>query len=212
MLATKLLPAKPVWSDREHVIRTLHVSKEGEAGALVALETYGAEIYAFLAAAAHTPLQTEAAFSELCHDVWRSFRMFRWGASLRTWMYVLAYESLLRAEQGTEIDRPRTCTEVAPLLARARDAATRWQYAGLRHRLDREDRALLVLKIDRGLSWRDVVEVLDVEELTLRMRLDRIKRRVRDLAREANLPAQESFARLDKRSLKLSRRPGVRSA
>ena len=212
MLATKLLPAKPAWSDRDHAIRTLHTNKNDSAGALLALETYGGEMHAFLAAAAHTAAQADAAYVELCHDVWRSFGMFRWGASLRMWLYVLAYEALLRLEHGVATDRPRTCYEVDALLVRARHAAVRWQYAGLRDRLDRADRALLVLRIDRNLSWKEVVEVLDLDELTLRMRLDRIKSRVRMLAREANLPAQASFARVEKRSLKLSRRPDVRSA
>ena len=212
MVATKLLAAKPAWSDRDHVIRTLHTSKNDTAGALLALETYGGELHAFLAAAAQHTAQADAAYAELCHDVWRSFVMFRWGASLRTWLYVLAYEALLRIELRVVSDRPRTCYEVDALLDRARAASVRWQYTGLRERLDREERALLVLKIDRNLSWKDVVEVLDIEELSLRMRLDKIKTRVKTLAREANVPAQASFARVAKRSLKLSRRPDVRSA
>jgi RNA polymerase sigma-70 factor, ECF subfamily len=63
----------------------------------------------------------------------------------------------------------------------------------LRAMLTPEERTLLVLRLDRDLSWREVAIVLEeeqgepVEEAALRKRFERVKERLVRLARDEGL-------------------------
>ena len=81
--------------------------------------------------------------------------------------------------------------EVAALVAAARSSTEVWlrtevktAVQRLRERLDPDDQTLLVLRIDRRLDWRDVARVMETGEATLRKRYERLKRRLREMARE----------------------------
>src|SRR5262249_53999421 len=131
---------------------------------------------------------------------------FEGRCSMRTWLYTLARHAAARfrraahrrpgrrlgLSQVSEVaDRVRTQTlpflrtEAKSELARIRDA------------LDEEDRALLVLRVDRGLSWKDIALVFDGEEASkatlertaarLRKRFQAVKTEIRTRAREAGL-------------------------
>ena len=64
--------------------------------------------------------------------------------------------------------------------------------ARLRDTLGTEDRTLLILRVDRGLSWRDVSVAMGeqgmrLEEGALRKRFERLKGRLQRLAGEQGL-------------------------
>jgi len=51
----------------------------------------------------------------------------------------------------------RVRSETAPRLR----TAVRTQLAAIRNELAEEDRALLILRVDRGLSWKEIARVID---------------------------------------------------
>jgi RNA polymerase sigma-70 factor (ECF subfamily) len=62
----------------------------------------------------------------------------------------------------------------------------------LRQSLSTEEQSLLVLRIDQGLPWNEIAEVLvldgkQVEPATLMKRFERLKERLARLAREQGL-------------------------
>jgi RNA polymerase sigma-70 factor (ECF subfamily) len=59
--------------------------------------------------------------------------------------------------------------------------------AKLRERLDPDDQTLLILRVDRDLSWREVADVMGLGEPALRKRFERIKTRLREMAREEKI-------------------------
>jgi RNA polymerase sigma-70 factor (ECF subfamily) len=73
------------------------------------------------------------------------------------------------------------------------------QLSRLRDQLSEDERALLIVRVDRGLSWNEIAQSMgDGDELlvgtaltrqaaALRKRFERIKERLRGLAKEAGL-------------------------
>jgi RNA polymerase sigma-70 factor (ECF subfamily) len=76
--------------------------------------------------------------------------------------------------------------------ATERKRALRSTLIAQRARLSPEERALLVLRLDRDLAWREVATVLSadgepVDEAALRKRFERLKAKLAQLAREEGL-------------------------
>lgn len=174
-----------------------------EATALV-LRAYGPELFSFLHAIVPRGDHADEAFSVLSIAVWRSLGSFERRSSLRTWLYVLARRAIARAQRGVRRDEVplSSASALDALVAEVRQtslpqlAAVRDQFAALRAQLPPDDQMLLVLRVDRELPWRDVAEVMadgaddaEVDRVasTLRKRFERVKDRIRTLAREAGL-------------------------
>ena len=111
-------------------------------------------------------------------------------------MYRIArncYVDLVRHPARQHAPLSRT-PEALDLAARVRTTTAVYQRADvkqelarLRESLSEDDRALLVLRVDRGLSGRAVAHLLDDSEAALRKRFERVKARLRELARAAKL-------------------------
>jgi RNA polymerase sigma-70 factor (ECF subfamily) len=140
------------------------------------------------------------ALSQWAENVWHGLPAFRFGASLKTWCYRLAWNAAqnLRNEAWRRHGQ-RLATEQASLLAqsvRTRSVIVverqRQALDELRAALDDEDRSLLVLRLDQELSWEEVAAVMagegdPVEPGTLMKRFERVKARLGKLARERGL-------------------------
>jgi RNA polymerase sigma-70 factor (ECF subfamily) len=183
--------------------------------ATVALETYGPELYGFPHALARDDDLAAEAFATFSEDLWRGLAKFRWESSLRTWSYALARNALwrLRRDPRRRADHNVPISdqsEVAGLVANVRTSTLPFlrtevkdELAKLRAELDPDDHALLILRIDRRLSWRDIARALpgpdgdpdsevDKRAATLRKRFERAKALLRDLASERGIiPATE---------------------
>ena len=163
------------------------------------LQTYGGEILGLLVALAPDEATAGDAYSLFCERLWNSLSAFRFESSIRTWAYVVARRSLadVRRAQGRgpklvvvspsklpdAIDHVRSTTR-PHLKTTHKDAL-----AALRSELSEEDQLLLVLRLDRDLSWPEVARVLsedpeaDDAELrratvALRKRFQRAKERL----------------------------------
>lgn len=181
----------------EDEIRGLCETAGAAAAATRAIEGYGGELLGYLFALARTPDDAEEMFAELCEKLWRALPTFRWESSFRTWSYAIA-RNLVRESYRVGHRRHVVAMSEAPEVAE-RAAAVRTTTVAymrstmkrrlelLREALDEDDRTLLVLRVDRRMSWRDIARVmsdepgedLDKFAAKLRKRFERVKERLR---------------------------------
>jgi RNA polymerase sigma-70 factor (ECF subfamily) len=193
-------------STRAEVERSLHArcaNGDWSGAATAALASYGPEILGFLFGLMNDEDAAREVFAMFCEDFWRGLPGFRWSCSLRTWGYTLARNAMVRFERDRARQRRHVPLSQAPELGGLRErvvttmlsylrSALRSRVAEIRRTLDREQQTLLVLRHDRGLSWPEIVHVLDgggaISEVelarkaaALRKRYERLLRRLRQL-------------------------------
>jgi RNA polymerase sigma-70 factor (ECF subfamily) len=181
--------------------------------ATAVIRAYGPEILGFLVAFHKDHDLAGDSFSIFAQRLWETLqREYQWRCSLRTWCYRLARNTAIDAERGEGRLRRRhvglsSAPEVAALAARTRTetlsalrSENRTALEKLRDELPEEDRTLLVLRVDRGLEWREISVALESlsederdeeaiarEAARLRKRYQLIKERLRARARERGL-------------------------
>jgi len=150
-------------------------------------------------------------FSVFTEDLWRGLPGFEGRSSLRVWAYALAKNAASRHLAAPHRRRARNVPlSQAGDLAELADAVrtetsaylrteAKTKLAELRERLSPDERALLVLRVDRGLDWIDVARILFMQEGALpgddikkeaarvRKRFQALKEKVRRMAKEARL-------------------------
>lgn len=202
-------------SETEDVIRTAFDAEQLDVAATRALEAYGPEILSFLAARLNSPGDAREVFSIFAEDLWTGLPGFGWRCSVRTWLYTLARNAAARFATAPQRRVARNLPvsgleDVSALVDRIRSATHVYQqtevkdrFRQLREQLSDEDRMLLVLRVDRGMAWRDLALAMrgdvdlddasiDKEAARLRKAFERMKRELRRLAeREGLLEAQD---------------------
>ena len=83
----------------EAEIARLLETNELRAAAAAIIRGYGPAILGYLASLARDPDRADDAFSQFCEDLWRGLPGFRRDASVRTWIYTLAWHAWLRNER-----------------------------------------------------------------------------------------------------------------
>jgi RNA polymerase sigma-70 factor (ECF subfamily) len=181
-----------------------------------ALQGYGPQILGYIRSVIRDPEDAAEVFSQFAEDLWRGIAGFRGECTVRVWAYKLAWHAASRfARDPYRRRRERMETTLASRLAehllssagrsQERRAA---EVDRLRQLLTPEEQTLLVLRIDRRLSWREVALVLGgaeptrpdgspgpagsadgpgPDESTLRKRFERLKDKLARLAREEGL-------------------------
>jgi RNA polymerase sigma-70 factor, ECF subfamily len=194
----------------EDDVRGLCERGDLEGAATRALQAYGMEIFGFLLAVMHDEARASDAFSAFTEGFWRNLPGFEWGSTLRTWAYAIARN----AAYGVQRDAARHDARAGRVGESALEqvaAAVRTETLGflrtekrsrlqaLRDSLAPEDRALIVLRVDRGLPWSDLARVLtagDVpldeagiarEAARLRKRYQHLKQQLREAAKREGL-------------------------
>ena len=182
------------------------VARLREAGATdqaatVAIRALGPEILGYLNALLHDSSEASEVFSQWAEDVWKGLPGFRAQASLRTWVYRLARHAALRHRRDPfrrrgEHFRTTQASAVAGSIVASTVIRQEWraqQLARLRQTLEEDEQTLLILRVDRGLSWGEVAEVLAGEEgerpdeAALRKRFERLKDKLARAAKEEGL-------------------------
>ncbi|HEU0029447.1 MAG TPA: sigma-70 family RNA polymerase sigma factor [Kofleriaceae bacterium] len=202
----------PIVDDAEAMIRRCVEAGDAEAATTRALERYGPELLGFLRALARDDDLAAEAFANTSEALWKSLPRFRWQASLRTWLYQIARNSLfhVRADPKRRADRNLPLSVIASVEQVQRSATAPYQRThvkdgmrALRESLDPVDHEILILRLDRGMSWRDIARalaetaepesraVLDARAASLRKRFERTKARLRELAIEHGLVTTE---------------------
>jgi RNA polymerase sigma-70 factor (ECF subfamily) len=186
----------------EQAIRALCEAGSYAEATTGALRVYGVELLGFLRALAnHHDLAAEA-FAELGEDVWRGLPKFRWESSFRSWLCSLARNALaqLRRDPRRRADRNLPLSIAPEMAALVRTATIQIQrtevkdeFRVLREQLDPEEHEILLLRLDRGLAWKDIARILggpdhvDARAAALRKRFERAKERLKKLAIEHGL-------------------------
>ena len=185
----------------EAEIGVLLESNDLPSAASAIVRGYGPAIRAYLAALAREEDRADDAFSQFCEDLWLGLPGFRRDASVRTWVYQLAWHAWLRNEREPyhRRGRPLATEEMSRLVAEVRSTTAlhlrseaKNAVARLREQLTPAEQSLLVLRIDRGLPWSDVASVMSTSEehldaQTVAKRFQRVKDRLRKLAEDAGL-------------------------
>lgn len=179
-------------------------AKQLDQAATRALESYGAELYGFLISFLGNEADAAEVFSQVGEDLWKGLPSFGLACSVRTWLYVLARHAAARFRRSPW-NRRTGDSKLDALVELARTRTNQWlrtdvkdRFRALREGLDPDDRSLLVLRVDRGLSWEEVarvtlgVEAPDAAALTretdrLRKRYQLLKDELRRRAAEAGL-------------------------
>jgi RNA polymerase sigma-70 factor (ECF subfamily) len=195
-------PDAPDRAAIEAPIRAAFDAGDHERAVTAALQLYGTELLSFLRAlAGNDDLATEA-FAELGEDLWRGLPTFRWQSSLRSWLYTLSRNALnqLRRDPRRRIDRNLPLS-IAPDIEAVLRTATRDiqrtevkdEFRALREQLDPEEHELLLLRLDRELSWKEIARItggddnIDTRAAALRKKFERAKDRLKKLALDRGL-------------------------
>ncbi len=164
------------------------------AGAVTrAVALYGAEVFGFLTAAIGSLGPARDVYASFVTELGRALPAFEWRYELRTLAYLVARRELRRHRERTP-GVERSCVRRSTRrLGRSRHSSRRGMVAALRRGLAPEDRELLVLRVDRGLSWQELALTslgehasdsdLDTEADHLQRRFLRLRLRIARLVR-----------------------------
>lgn len=174
--------------------------------ATLAIDAYGAELHGFLIHAMGNRAEAGDVFSDVVEKFWRELPRFAARCSMRTWLYLLAKHTMVSYRRSPWNGARRTGdTRIDAAIDHARSQTPPWQctdvkdrWRAIRDTIASDDRALLVLRIDRGMEWRDIARVtlgelepepgaLARETARLRKRFELLKKQLRVRARAAGL-------------------------
>jgi RNA polymerase sigma-70 factor (ECF subfamily) len=132
-------------------------------------------------------------FSLWCERLFRGLPGFGWEASLRTWAYTIARNASANFVRGQKNRaRRELAAESAELAAVEQQVRTETspyrrteakdKLSAIRDALPPEDRMLLVLRVDKGLEWKELARVMlgedePVTEVALQRESQRLRKR-----------------------------------
>jgi RNA polymerase sigma-70 factor, ECF subfamily len=182
-------------------VRAALARGEQREAATEAIRGYAAQVGGLLRALLKDDDDAADAFSLFAENVWTSIASFRGESTFRGWAYGIAWHAASRIARDPYRRRRRTLpsAEVSALVAsvtsssRGAPGGRHDRFDTLRDALEPEEKLLLVLRIERELSWEEVAHVLtaggeDVSEAAARKRFERLKEKLARSAREQDLP------------------------
>jgi RNA polymerase sigma-70 factor (ECF subfamily) len=162
---------------------------------------YGRDILLYLRGVLRDPDLTDDAFSRFSEKLWLSMEDFRGESSFAAWAYRLAWYSTKELKRGLARRRERRLAdeELSQVAAEVRETTAAWlrtaakdRWAELREKLDDEERSLLLLRIERKMSWKQIATVMAEDgapaaEAALRKRFERLRTKLHLLFKEHGL-------------------------
>jgi RNA polymerase sigma-70 factor (ECF subfamily) len=188
-------------SDLEPRIVSLLDAGDLAGAATEALRGYGPQVLGYLTAVLRDEDDARDVFSQFAEDLWRGLPGFRRESAVRTWAFRLAWHAASRFTRDPyrRRGRPMLSTEASKIAEEVRSTMSTYAPGGradklsrLRQSLDPEEQTLLILRVDKNMSWEEVSEVLraegtDTTPVALRKRFERLKEKLARLAREQGL-------------------------
>jgi RNA polymerase sigma-70 factor (ECF subfamily) len=190
----------------EAAIRASCEAGDYDNAATAVIRYYGTELLGYLQATARDQDLANEAFAELGEDLWKGLPQFRWASSLRSWLYILARNALyqLRRDPRRRMNRNLPLSIAPDVEAVVRTGTldiqrtdVKDEFRLLREQLTEDDHELLLLRLDRQMSWKEIARItggddeLDGRAATLRKRFERVKERLRELAEKTGLLDKE---------------------
>ena len=153
-------PAPPSEPGVRALVASGHVARATTA----ALHLYGAELFGFLAGILEDIPAARDVYAGVGERIRLYLPRFEWGFPLRTWTYAIARRELARYREmvgqrrvGPTSSAKPTFPLPDPMVTQPyRTSAIRSSVGALRSSLAPEDLELLVLRVDRRLTWRDL--------------------------------------------------------
>ncbi len=178
-------------------VRELISAGDTDGAATAAIDALGSAILGYLHAL-HGDDDAEDVFQSWAEDLWHGIPGFRGECPLRAWAYRVAWHASSRFRRDTwqrRRDRLRTsaASRLAASVAKSTPMGARDERIEvLRRELDPESRTLLLLRLDLEMSWEEIAAVLNEQgdaatTDALRKRFQRLKTRLREVAREKGL-------------------------
>jgi RNA polymerase sigma-70 factor (ECF subfamily) len=180
--------------DVEAAVREAHQSGDLERAVRAGLSHYRAEVYSFLCARLQSEADAHEVWSQTSEDIWRGIAAFRWQCSFRTWLYTLARHAAIRFERSpaNQARRRRSLSRISEPIDRERSRTRPYlrtdvkdRLSALRATLTPDEQSLLVLRVDRRLSWDEVSRVLyddaEADEASIRRHATNLRQRFRQL-------------------------------
>jgi len=169
----------------EEAVRTLLGAGEADQAVTAVIRELGSEVKGYLCAL-HGEDDGQDVYATWEEGVWKALPSFRFEGSLRSWAFSIAWTASARLyRDGWRRRRVRLATSAASLLpaSGASRRSSRLEEAWLeelRQELDPADHTLLILKLDRGLSYDEISQVLSrggrrFTPAALRKRYERLK-------------------------------------
>ena len=202
--------ALPARSPAEDRIRADFDAGDFDAAATRFISEFGGEILGFLVGRARDAAEGAEVFSEFTEDFWNGLPGFQWRTSIRGWGYTLARNAFFRhlnrkrkmrgtlaVPQDTNFEAEAAKVRTTTLLYLRTEVKSRMRE--IREQLPQDDQTLLVLRIDRNLSWNELAAImsglgedLSPQELSrwsarLRQRFQTVKEKLRTLAAKEGL-------------------------
>lgn len=187
--------------DLDQQVRALLAAGDARGAAAAALRALAPDLLRLLRSLLRDEALAGEAFSLAAEHLWRGLPAFEWRSSLKTWAFRLAMNAAanVRDDAWRRKGRPFATGEASALAADLRtktvlrDERHRQALLALRAELTPEEQALLALRLDQGLEWGEVAQVLAAEggaapsPATLMKRFERLKERLGKLARARGL-------------------------
>lgn len=175
-----------------------------EAGAVTAIVgALGPRMLGFLNGVLLDRDAADEVWAVACEQVWAAIEGFERRASIETWVYTIVRRALAGYLRAPHRRRERLVGTLEPREER-RSPTPRWRSTSmrdaaraLREQLAPEERELLILRVDRRMSFRTLAEMelggatdeaaLRRREVALRKRFERTKDKLGELAKKAGL-------------------------
>jgi RNA polymerase sigma-70 factor (ECF subfamily) len=169
---------------------------DSTAAATLAIRGYGPEILGYLAAILRDEDAAAESFSRFAEDLWKGLAGFRRQSSFRTWAYRVAWSAaqdtagdvfLRRARRLATGEMLKLVKSVRSNSAEFLEGAAQARLEAMRANLGPDEQTLLILRLNRGLSWKDVAHVLSsprepLDAVAVRKRYSRVKDKLRRMA------------------------------
>ena len=192
-------------------IRAACVAEDYRSAVTLLLRNYGDCVMTFLAFQLRDPTAADEAFAITAEQLWHGLPGFKWQSSVRTWAYAIARRAAVRHMCDPHRRRHRNLPlgehhalsqlvdDVRTRTQRYMKTETKNRMRALREQLPPDDQLLLVLRINRQLSFRDAAivmtsceqqldeQAIEREAARLRKRFERIKAALRRMAERDGL-------------------------
>jgi RNA polymerase sigma-70 factor (ECF subfamily) len=172
------------------------------------VEGYGPQVLGYLVRTMRNEADACEVYGRFCEHLWRGLPAFEGRSAFKTWAYRLATHARTRfwedpyRRRGTRLDTgavSQIAEQVRSRTLRYLRTEVKDGIARLREKLEPDEQGLLTLRIDRGMAWAEIAEVLAGadEELpekelktrasALRQKFQRVKDKIRRMAQEEGL-------------------------
>jgi RNA polymerase sigma-70 factor, ECF subfamily len=190
------MAAERAREELERQLRALCEAGRWEEATRRVLSRYGPEILGWLIGVVKEEDKAKDICQQFSIALWRGLPGFRWESSLRVWAYQIARRELIRFQRAGEHRQEyhlatselsglaQEITTLHSLIHRKQESD---QLVALRQRLPEEAQTLLILRVDRELSFGEIARVLEIEEEAARQQFKRAKDRLKEMARREGL-------------------------